>query len=104
MRKNTVSLGSIDKYSVPMPGPLGLSWSQGVFNQPWRGTSQYRFPILPRPPEQTPDIQKRWMAMRGQRREQQYFRQVAIESNLLELTFALTSKVRRPNELLPLCI
>jgi len=31
--------------------------------------------------------------MRGQRREQQYFRHVAIESNLLERTFALTSKV-----------
>jgi hypothetical protein len=72
---------------------LGLSWSQGVFNQPWRGSSQYRFPILPRPPDQTPDIQERWTAMRGQRREQQYFRHVAIESNLLERTFSLTSKV-----------
>ena len=77
-------------------GHSGLSWSQGVFNQPWRGTSQYRFPILPRPPDQTPDIQQRWHAMRGRPREQQYYRHAAIESNLLELTFALTSKVCEP--------
>jgi len=73
-----------------------LNWSQGVFNQPWRGTSQYRFPIIPTPPDQTPDIQERWTAMREHPREQQYFRHFAIESNLLEMTFALTSKsVRR---------
>lgn len=72
----------------------GMNWNQGKFNQPWRGTSQYRFPILPRPPEQMNDIQQRWITMRGQPREQQYLRHLAIESNLLELTFALTTKVR----------
>jgi len=71
-----------------------LSWNQGVFNQPWRGASQYRFPIIPSPPSQTPDIQKRWIAMRGLPRQQQYFRQFAIESNLLELSFSLTSRSR----------
>jgi hypothetical protein len=34
--------------------------------------------------------------MRGHPREQQYYRHFAIESNLLELTFALTSKVSFP--------
>jgi hypothetical protein len=67
-----------------------LSWSQGVFNQPWQGTSQYRFPILPRAPEQMPDIQDHWAAIRGQPREKQYIRYLVIESNLLELTFTLT--------------
>lgn len=73
-----------------------LNWSQGVFNQPWRGTSQYRFPIIPHPPDRTPDIRERWIAMQGHSREQQYLRHFAIENNLLEMTFALTSKsVRR---------
>jgi hypothetical protein len=71
----------------------GLSWSQGVFNQPWQGTSQYRFPILPRAPEQMSDIQDNWAAIRGQPQEKQYLRYLVIESNLLELTFTLTRNV-----------
>jgi len=67
-----------------------LSWSQGVFNQPWQGTSQYRFPILPRAPEETADIQDHWAAMRGQPQEHQYLRYLVIESHILELTFTLT--------------
>lgn len=80
----------------PLCSPLdvaGQTFSQGVFNQPWRGTSQYRFPILPWAPDQMDDIKERWAIMRGQKREQQYLRHLAIESNLIEMTFSLTSSV-----------
>lgn len=71
----------------------GQTFSQGVFNQPWRGTSQYRFPILPWAPDQMDDIKERWAVMRNQKREQQYLRHLSIESNLIEMTFSLTSSV-----------
>lgn len=71
----------------------GQTYSQGVFNQPWRGTSHYRFPIIPWAPDQMDDIKERWAVMRGKTREQQLLRHITIETNLLESAFSLTSAV-----------
>ncbi|KZP21287.1 hypothetical protein FIBSPDRAFT_508603 [Athelia psychrophila] len=71
------------------------TYSQGVFNQPWRGTSHYRFPIIPWAPDQMDDIKERWAVMRGKTREQQLLRHITIETNLLESAFSLTSASMR---------
>ncbi|KII91840.1 hypothetical protein PLICRDRAFT_51960 [Plicaturopsis crispa FD-325 SS-3] len=67
-------------------------WSQGTFNQPWKSTSKFLFPIIPMVPRGMPDLQRRWTTMKDGPHVQQYARYLCIETNILEQTFMLDTQ------------